>query len=116
VDRDEAACPTAIAESILATAIIDAKENQDIMVIDIPNAFVQTDMNHSTNNKRIIMKIRGSLVNMLIQINPEKYLFYFSYYCNPGFVKYDRLKLKRKKTQNNNIHAINKNGYQEIQV
>ena len=42
--RDEAASPMAMTESIILTATIDAKQNQDVMTADIPNAFVQTDI------------------------------------------------------------------------
>ena len=43
------------------------------MVADIPNAFVQTDMVNSDKDHRIIMKIRGQLVDMLVDIDEQKY-------------------------------------------
>ena len=59
MERDEAASPTAMTESILITATIDAKQNRDVMTADIPNAFVQTDVNEKNQVKGecIIMKI-----------------------------------------------------------
>ena len=59
MERDEAASPTAMTESILITAVIDAKQNQDVMTADIPNAFVQTDVDKKNQIKGewIIMKI-----------------------------------------------------------
>jgi hypothetical protein len=33
--RDEAASPTAVTESIILTALIDAKEHRDVMAADI---------------------------------------------------------------------------------
>ena len=49
-------------ESILLTCEIDAWEQRDIMTIDTPNAFVQTDMPAKDVGERIAMKIRGKLV------------------------------------------------------
>jgi len=36
--------PTAALESIMLTAVIDAKEGHDVMCMDVPNAFIQTAM------------------------------------------------------------------------
>ena len=44
MDRDEAASPTTMTESVMITATIDAKQNRDVMTADIPNAFVQVDI------------------------------------------------------------------------
>ena len=41
---DRAASPTVFTESILITGVIDAKEKRDVMMADIPNAFVQTEI------------------------------------------------------------------------
>jgi hypothetical protein len=72
-EQDEAVRPTVMTESFLMTATIDAKWNRDVMTADIPNAFVQTDVDHKhhTKGERIIMKICGSLVDMLVEITPE---------------------------------------------
>ena len=44
ISKDEAASPTAATDSILITGAIDAKKNRDVMTLDIPNAFVQTEV------------------------------------------------------------------------
>jgi hypothetical protein len=44
LEKDEAATPTASLESIMLTAIIDAKEGRDVMSSDIPNALIQGHM------------------------------------------------------------------------
>ena len=72
INKEDAASPTVATESILLTATIDAKENRDVMSADIPNAFVQTDMTNVTDEK-VIMKIRGPLVDMLVSLDPVKY-------------------------------------------
>ena len=62
-------------ESILITAMINAKQNRDVMTADIPNAFVQIDVDDKNHieGEHIIMKIRGPLVDMLLEIAPETY-------------------------------------------
>jgi Reverse transcriptase (RNA-dependent DNA polymerase) len=72
-DREEAASPTALTESNLITAVIDAKQGRDVMTADIPNAFVQTEIEEKKNGEKIIMKIRGTLVDMLVDIAPHEY-------------------------------------------
>jgi hypothetical protein len=47
------------------------------MTVDIPNAFVQTKLDN--NQEKVIIKIRGILVDMLIEINPEMYWSYIVY-------------------------------------
>jgi hypothetical protein len=60
-------------ESHLITAVIDAKQGCNIMTANIPNAFVQMDIENKPSGKRIIMKIRGQLVNMLVNIASQDY-------------------------------------------
>ena len=74
LNREDSASPTAALESIFLTAIIDAKEKRDVMTTDIPNAFIQTEMpSIEQGNERVMMKIAGVLVDMLVQQNPEVY-------------------------------------------
>jgi Reverse transcriptase (RNA-dependent DNA polymerase) len=72
INKEDTASPTASTELILLTAAIDAKENSDVMSADIPNAFVQTDI-EVNNNEKMTMKIRGPLVEMLTALDPELY-------------------------------------------
>ena len=43
------------------------------MIMDIPNAFVQTDMPKKPVGERIIMKVRGKLVEWLVKLDPLRY-------------------------------------------
>jgi hypothetical protein len=79
MDRDEAASPTVITESIFITGVIDAKQRRDVMTADIPNAFVQTDIDEKKVGERIVMKIRGPLVDMLLELSYETYAQYVVY-------------------------------------
>ena len=49
------------------------------MTIDIPNAFVQTNVEYQDADERIIVKIRGPLVDMLIKLDPVTYRDYVVY-------------------------------------
>ncbi|KAL7577140.1 hypothetical protein ACA910_019742 [Epithemia clementina (nom. ined.)] len=73
MDRKETASPTAATEAILLTVMIDAHESRDVMIADIPNAFIQKPMLKAEKGERVIMKKRGSLVDMLVEMSPEIY-------------------------------------------
>ena len=42
ISKEDASSPTVATEAVLLTCIIDAEEGQDVAIIDIPNAFIQT--------------------------------------------------------------------------
>ena len=71
ISREEASSPTAASEAIITTGVIDAKQRRDIMTNDVPNAFVQTPV--PQDGEKIIMKIQGQLVGLLLEIAPESY-------------------------------------------
>jgi hypothetical protein len=72
--KDDAKSPTASNESIMITAVIDAVEQRDIMSADVPNAFIQTHLPPTPKGvNRVVMKITGSLVDLLVEIAPEVY-------------------------------------------
>ena len=74
IDREEAASPTVSQESLFFLAGIDAKENRDVMSGDVPNAFIQAPMpTRKEGEDRVIMKITGVLVDLMIGISPETY-------------------------------------------
>ena len=78
ISKEDASSPTAASEAILLTCIIDAEEDRDVAVVDIPNAFIQTRV---TNKKdRVRVRIKGILVDILVTIAPEVY---------KAFVKFD---------------------------
>ena len=71
ITKEDSASPTATLEGILLTLTIDAKEKRDIMSADVPNAFIQTEM--PQGKERVMMKITGVLVDMLVQLDPKLY-------------------------------------------
>ena len=72
MNKEEAASPTVLLESVLLTSVIDARENREVATVDIPNAFVQTDM----DDEKVVMKMRGKLAELLVQVAPEIYREY----------------------------------------
>ena len=75
--QDETASPKVSLEVTFLTAMIDAKEKCDIMTNDVPNAFIQALIpEEERSRERIIMKITGVLVDLLVEAAPETYRIY----------------------------------------
>ena len=75
--REDSSSLTASLESILLTGMIDAHEGRDIMTTYIPNAFIQAPM--PEKDEKVIMKITGKLVDILVNMHPEDYKEYVVY-------------------------------------
>ena len=71
ITKEEASSPTLATEAVLLTCIVNAEENRDVAIINIPNAFIQTCIENEED--MAIIKIRGFLVDMLLEIAPEVY-------------------------------------------
>ncbi len=56
------------AEAVMLTYVIDAQEERDVAVVDIPNAFVQTVVSEEDAEHRVVVRIRGPLVDILVSI------------------------------------------------
>jgi hypothetical protein len=74
--EDSSSAPVSL-ESILLTGMIDAHEGRDVMTTDIPNAFIQAPM--PVRDEKVIMKITGRLVDILVNMHPETYGEYVVY-------------------------------------
>jgi hypothetical protein len=74
ISKEEASSPTVATESVLLSCIIDAEERRDVAVVDIPNAFIQTRIEDEKD--MAIIKIRGILVDMLLDFAPDTYTPY----------------------------------------
>ena len=79
MSKEESASPTASNKGITLTAIVDAKEERDVMSLDILNAFIQAEIPKGKGEEKIIMKITGKLVDYLLLIAPEVYGGYVVY-------------------------------------
>jgi hypothetical protein len=78
ISKEDACSPTVATESVLLSCIIDAEEHRDVVILDIPNAFVQTSVENEKD--MAFIKIRGILVDILVDIAPEAYKSYVSQY------------------------------------
>ena len=55
-------------DGLIVTAAIDAHENRDVAIMDIPGAFLQ-----AKNEENILMLLRGTLAEMMVKIDPKIY-------------------------------------------
>jgi hypothetical protein len=59
-----------------STSVIEAAEERDVATCDILNAFIQTEVQEmDKDGNRIIMKICGVLVDLLVNVVPEYEVF-----------------------------------------
>jgi hypothetical protein len=68
IAKEDATSPTVTTEAVFITALIDAYEGRDVAVVDIPGAFMQTDMDEDTH-----IKITGKMVDWLIEVDRDVY-------------------------------------------
>ncbi len=69
IAKEEAAAPTVALEFLTST--IDVKENREVVMIDIPGAFLHVD-----NEDYMIMKMVGMLAELMVKTNPKIYRQY----------------------------------------
>ena len=55
----------------MLTCVIYAQEDRDVALVDIPNAFAQTIVDEEDAKQRVIVRIRGPLVDVLVSIAPD---------------------------------------------
>jgi hypothetical protein len=58
-------------ESVFVTSTIDAGENREVMMINIPRAFL-----HATNKDYFVMQMNGTLANLMALMDPKLYRKY----------------------------------------
>jgi hypothetical protein len=65
-----------LAKAVMLTCVINALNDQDIAIINIPSAFVQTIIKNK--EPHVIVCIRGLSVDILVSIAPDVYFPYMS--------------------------------------
>ncbi len=73
VAKEEAASPTVALELVFVTATIDARENREVVTIDIPGAFL-----HATNDDYVVMRMNGTLAELMAKTDPKLYRKYLT--------------------------------------
>jgi hypothetical protein len=76
ITKEDVSSPMVSAEAVMLTCVIDALKDQDIVVIDTPNPFVQTIIKDEQHC--VVVRIRGPLVDILVSIAPNVYGPYVS--------------------------------------
>lgn len=76
VSREDKSSLTVLAKSLMLTCVVDAHEKRDVISLDIPNAYIQVEVSAQKHGERVVMKIRGQLVDWLCEIAPTAYLPY----------------------------------------
>lgn len=73
-DKADATAPTVSTEAVFLTAVIDAMEQRDVAIIDIPGTFMQADM-----DELVHVRFTGMMVDLLLEIDREMYEPYAAY-------------------------------------
>ena len=66
--RAEVSAPTVRTESIFLTSLIDAHEKRVVVTVDIPGAFMHSDM-----DELIHIRMEGKMAELLARVDPRKY-------------------------------------------
>jgi hypothetical protein len=70
--KQETSPPTVAIESVMLSCTIDAKERRDVATtVDIPGAFMQTDMEDTVH-----MVLEGTMAELLVKLDPKLYRKY----------------------------------------
>ena len=70
-EKEVTASPTVATESVLMTAVIEAKENHDVAVVDIPGTFLQADIYED-----VWMALDQTLAELMCKVSPKLYSKY----------------------------------------
>ena len=73
MQKEDTSSTTAYLESIILTSVIYAKEDSDVVSIDITNFFIQKLRDRKPGKEKIRIKIKGVLVDILVHIDPGEY-------------------------------------------
>ena len=64
---------TVSAEAVMLTCVVNAQEERDVAVVNVPNAFAQTVVSEDDKEHQVIVRIRGPLVDVMVSIAPDVY-------------------------------------------
>ena len=66
--KEEVSSPTVSLEAMVLSCAIDAKENRDVVMTDIPGAFLHADMEDDVH-----MLLKGTIAELIIKFEPSLY-------------------------------------------
>ena len=70
MEKDKSASPTVAMDSVFITATIEAAENHNVVVVDLPNAYLSADMEHE---EEVLVVLRGPLAELMALTAPQVY-------------------------------------------
>ena len=70
--KDEMSAPTVATEALFLTCLIYAIEDCHVTAVDVPEAFIQADMEDMT----VHVKMEGKMVEILTKLDPKLYQDY----------------------------------------
>jgi hypothetical protein len=73
VPKEEAASPMVALESVFVTNTIEARENREVVTINIPGAFL-----HAPNKDYMVMQMNGTLVELMAKTDLKLYRKYLT--------------------------------------
>ena len=63
ITNEDVCSPTVSSEAVILTCVIEAQEDRDVGVVDIPNTFAQTVVSEEDKEHCVIVSIQGKLVD-----------------------------------------------------
>ena len=71
ITKEDSTAPTASMEAVFLTAVIDAMEGRNVVVLDVPGAFMQAKI-----DELVHVRFTGAMVTLLLEIDHEMYKDY----------------------------------------
>ena len=73
MDKEDKSSPTVSLEALMISIAIGAAEGRCVISMDIPNAFVQTEVGNDKNRDWIILILRNEIALILVNLDPDIY-------------------------------------------
>ena len=73
MDKEDKSSPTVSLEALMISVAIGAAEGRCVISMDIPNAFVQTEVGNDKDGNRIILILRDEIALILVDLDPDVY-------------------------------------------
>ena len=74
IEQKDATSTTVLTEAVMLTATIDALEGRDVEVVDIPGAYLSTDMDNDVH-----VVFGATILEMMVAVDPAPYRPFVSY-------------------------------------
>ena len=71
ITKEDSTAPTVRTEAVFLTAVIDAMEGRNVVVLDVPGAFMQAEI-----DELVHVRFTGAMVTLLLEIDYEMYKDY----------------------------------------